>query len=156
MKQVVSALCVLLSVCVLGDEDLMTNGNRVVVVDSDGAAMLYDWCAAHQSVTNNHAVQKLPLNREMIRNSVIASRVISVSTAKETCKMVKSAKGKGRAGILAAIAAILVAVWVMLFADYPVVALVGGIVIVVGILSCVIFYQVKRSPADVANKPRAA
>ena len=53
MKQVVSALCVLLSVCVLADEDLMTNGNRVV--DSDGAAMLYDWCAAHQSVWTRKA-----------------------------------------------------------------------------------------------------
>ena len=152
MKQVVSALCVLLSVCVLGDEDLMTNGNRVV--DSDGAAMLYDWCAAHQSVTNNHAVQKLPLNREMIRNSVIASRVISVSTAKETCKMVKTAKGKGRAGILAAIAAILVAVWVMLFADYPVVALVGGIVIIVVIVLSAIFVRKKRKAAGSSNQQR--
>lgn len=150
MKQVVSALCVLLSVCVLADEDLMTNGNRVV--DSDGAAMLYDWCAAHQSVTNNHAVQKLPLNREMIRNSVIASRVISVSTAKETCKMVKTAKGKGRAGILAAIAAILVAVWVMLFADYPVVALVGGIVIIVVIVLSAIFVRKKRKAAGSSNQ----
>ena len=152
MKQVVSALCVLLSVCVLADEDLMTNGNRVV--DSDGAAMLYDWCAAHQSVTNNHAVQKLPLNREMIRNSVIASRVISVSTAKETCKMVKTAKGKGRAGILAAIAAILVAVWVMLFADYPVVALVGGIVIIVVIVLSAIFVRKKRKAAGSSNQQR--
>lgn len=152
MKQVVSALCVLLSVCVLADEDLMTNGNRVV--DSDSAAMLYDWCAAHQSVTNNHAVQKLPLNREMIRNSVIASRVISVSTVKETCKMVKTAKGKGRAGILAAIAAILVTVWVMLFADYPVVALVGGIVIIVVIVLSAIFVRKKRKAAGSSNQQR--
>jgi len=151
MKQIILVLCVSLSVCVLGDEDLMTNGNKVV--DNGDVAMLCDWLAEHQSVTNNHAAQKLPFNREMIRNGVIAGRMISANTAKEASKMLKTAKGKGEAGVVAAIAVALVALWVTIFADHPIIAIVGGVVIVIGIISCAIFIK-KSAPTGLSNQPR--
>ena len=135
----------------LGAENVMTNGN--MIANSDDAATLCDWRAGHQSATNNHAAQKLPFNREMIRNGVIAGRIISANTAKETSKMLKTAKGKGEAGVVAAIAVVLVALWVTIFADHPIVAIVGGIVIVIGIISCAIFIK-KSASTSLSNQPR--
>ena len=154
MKQIILVLCVSLSVCVLGDEDLMTNGNKVV--DNGDVAMLCDWRVKHLSVTNN-TMQKLLFDHEKIRNLALAGRVISANAATEVCKVMKTNKGKGKAGVvamLAALVATLLVLLIMLFEDYPLVAIVGGIVIIVVIVLSAIFVRKKRKAAGSSNQQR--